>query len=114
MYQQPYFTYGDIGFSSDIFPNVEYLSNNIAGFWSLNKNPSNWPIFTYDTDLQDKSIRAIVAKKQQRCSQLRVSVRHGRAIEFVSDLLSSATDCPISVIILAKEMQKMSGRELVQ
>jgi len=37
-----------------------------------------------------------------------------RAIEFVSDLLSNATDCPISVIILAKEMQKMSGRELVQ
>jgi len=83
IYQQPYFSKADIGFSTDISPQTQWLTSNLEGFIALGSNPTLWPLMTED-NLDSKVIRAIVATSAQRCSQIKVSVRHTRAMEFVS------------------------------
>lgn len=84
VFQQPYFSIADVGFSSDISPRTQYLISNLKGFAKINDDPTQWPIMTDDYDLAQKTIRAIVSKDHARCSQLRVSFRHIRAIQFIS------------------------------
>lgn len=84
IYQQPYFWKGSVGFSSDVVPLESYLANSIHGFVTTIANPSNWPIMGGDNELQDKVIRTLVSSSYARCSQLRVSVKHIYALQFIS------------------------------
>lgn len=84
IYQQPYFWKGSVGFSSDVVPLESYLANSIQGFVTTIANPSNWPIMGGDNELQDKVIRTLVSSSYARCSQLRVSVKHIYALQFIS------------------------------
>ena len=84
VFQQPYFSYANIGFSSDIRPAVTYLNRNLAGFVLESSQPAAWPINQLDGTLADKTIEALVSSQHQRCSQLSISVYHARALQYIS------------------------------
>ena len=84
IYQQPYFTKMDIGFSSDIRPAEVFLPSNLQGFLEINPDSTRIPCALPDDFLQDKVLKALVSTQYSRCSQLRVSLRHSRAFEYIS------------------------------
>lgn len=84
VFQQPYFSKADIGFASDVDPSQTWLVSNLKGFISLRSDPNSWPLLQDDDLLADKTQKALVSTGKQRCSQLRVSIRHRRAMEFIS------------------------------
>jgi hypothetical protein len=84
---QPLFTEIDLGFATDVNPTQTYLNGELDGFLAglySSKNVNQWKIKRDDPDIAEKTFKRVIPVSHQRGSQIRISLRHRVAMEFLS------------------------------